>query len=198
MGRLAIWVVLVFPGKNLGAFGDGGAIVTNCEELASKCRMIANHGRKAKYHHSFEGRNSRLDGLQAAILSVKLTHLKKWTDARISIAAEYLNQLKDIPEIILPVRQPWAYQVYHLFVIRHPDRDSLQQKLTESGVETGVHYPIALPKQEAYWPLGQQNENGFAWRNDNQLLSLPIGEHLSPHNDVINIVKCITKALNTR
>ena len=145
-----------YPGKNLGAFGDGGAIVTNCEALWLNA-VDCNHARKNKYHHKFEGRNSRLDGLQAAILSVKLRYLNKWTDARISIADEYINQLKDIPEIVLPVRQPWAFQVYHLFVIRHADRNKLQQKLTGSEVETGVHYPIALPK-EAHWPLGQKNE----------------------------------------
>ena len=145
-----------YPGKNLGAFGDGGAIVTNCEALAAKCRMIANHGRKAKYHHKFEGRNSRLDGLQAAILSVKLRYLNKWTDARISIADEYINQLKDIPEIVLPVRQPWAFQVYHLFVIRHADRNKLQQKLTGSEVETGVHYPIALKQEATHMATGSE------------------------------------------
>ena len=94
-----------YPGKNLGAYGDGGAVVTNDEELAKQCRMIANHGRIAKYDHEFEGRNSRLDGLQAAILSVKLKHLDKWTDHRIMIGDEYLKQLKDVPGIILPIRK---------------------------------------------------------------------------------------------
>ncbi|MBD3768279.1 MAG: DegT/DnrJ/EryC1/StrS family aminotransferase, partial [Gammaproteobacteria bacterium] len=105
-----------YPGKNLGAYGDGGAITTNNAELAKKSRMIANHGRIAKYDHEFEGRNSRLDGLQAAILSVKLKHLPAWTEKRIAVADYYLANLKDIQQITLPVRQDWAKQVYHLFV----------------------------------------------------------------------------------
>lgn len=181
-----------YPGKNLGAFGDGGAIVTNSEDLAVKCRMIANHGRVAKYDHKFEGRNSRLDGLQAAILTVKLRHLDKWTDNRIMIANEYLERLKDIPEITLPVRQDWAKQVYHLFVIRHSNRDKTQAVLKESGIQTGIHYPIALPKLEAYKGYGQENESGFAWETDNMLLSLPIGDHISIQDDVNTVVTTIT------
>ena len=168
-----------YPGKNLGAYGDGGAIVTNDEALSIKCRMIANHGRIAKYDHEFEGRNSRLDGLQAAYLDVKLTHLDKWTEHRIMIANEYLKQLQDVADITLPVRQEWARQVYHLFVIRHLKRDELQTSLKEKGVQTGVHYPIALPKLKAFKYLGQFDESGFAWQSDRELLSLPIGDHIS-------------------
>jgi len=163
-----------YPGKNLGAYGDGGAIITNSEELANKCRMIANHGRVAKYDHQFEGRNSRLDGLQAAILDVKLKHLDEWTCRRVRIADEYIKQLKDVAEITLPIRREWAKHVYHLFVIRHTDRDALQAKLKEVGIQTGVHYPIALPKLKAFHYLKQSNENGFAWKSDVELLSLPI------------------------
>ena len=181
-----------YPGKNLGAYGDGGAIVTNSEALAERCRMIANHGRIAKYDHKFEGRNSRLDALQAAILTVKLRHLDKWTDSRIMIANEYLERLKDIPEITLPVRQDWAKQVYHLFVIRHSNRDQIQAALKESGIQTGIHYPIALPKLEAYKGHGQENESGFSWKYGNLLLSLPIGEHLSIHDDVNAVVMSIS------
>ena len=168
-----------YPGKNLGAYGDGGAIVTNNEILAVKCRMIANHGRIQKYDHKFEGRNSRLDGLQAAILDVKLGYLDKWTSHRIMIADEYLKQLEGITEVILPVKQEWAKQVYHLFVIRHSRRDELQAYLKALGVETGVHYPIALPKLSAFSYLGQAKHAGFAWGSDTELISLPIGGHLS-------------------
>tara|TARA_B100001059_G_C17818075_1_gene576520 strand:+ start:1307 stop:2398 length:1092 start_codon:yes stop_codon:yes gene_type:complete len=180
-----------YPGKNLGAYGDGGAIVTNSEALAVRCRMIANHGRIAKYDHKFEGRNSRLDALQAAILTVKLRHLDKWTDSRIMIANEYLEGLKDITEITLPVRQDWAKQVYHLFVIRHSNRDKIQAALNELGIQTGIHYPIALPKLEAYKEHGQKNESGFSWECDNLLLSLPIGEHLSI-DDVKSVITNIS------
>lgn len=167
-----------YPGKNLGAYGDGGAITTNNPELAKKCRMIANHGRIAKYDHEFEGRNSRLDGLQAAILSVKLRYLLNWTEKRITLAEYYLKHLKEIEQIILPVKKPWAKQVYHLFVIRLAERNELKKFLDGKGIQTGIHYPIALPKLKAYDYLNQGDENMFAHQSDSSLLSLPIGEHL--------------------
>jgi len=167
-----------YPGKNLGAYGDGGAIITNDKKLAKKCKMIANHGRIEKYNHEFEGRNSRLDGLQAAILSTKLKHLDEWTDSRIKVADYYLEHLMDAKNIILPKRESWAKQVYHLFVIRAKKRDELREFLQENNIQSGIHYPVALPKLKAYTYLNQQNENFFANNVDNELLSLPIGEHL--------------------
>ena len=180
-----------YPGKNLGAYGDGGAIVTNSEELAKKSKMIANHGRIEKYNHEFEGRNSRLDGLQAAILSVKLKHLDKWTDARIQIADYYLENLKDVDGIVLPKKEDWAKQVYHLFVVRTEKRDELQQYLKDNGIQSGIHYPISLPKLKAYDYTGQSSEDFFANKSDTQLLSLPIGEHLAEGNleKVVNTLK---------
>lgn len=180
-----------YPGKNLGAYGDGGAIVTNNEELAKKCRMIANHGRIDKYNHEFEGRNSRLDGIQAAILSVKLKHLDNWTNTRIKIANHYLKNLKDVQEIILPKRENWAKCVYHLFVIRAKKRDELQRYLKGHNIETGIHYPIALPKLKAYSYLNQAREPFIANKIDGELLSLPIGEHLNIE-DVKKVVEKIT------
>lgn len=180
-----------YPGKNLGAYGDGGAIVTNNEYLAKKCKMIANHGRIDKYNHDFEGRNSRLDGLQAAILSVKLKHLDKWTEARIEVANYYLENLKDVEGIVLPKREEWAKQVYHLFVIRTKNRDELQQYLKNNGIQLGIHYPIALPKLKAYDYTSQAEEEFFANSSDIELLSLPIGDHLS-NNDlkiIVNVLK---------
>lgn len=168
-----------YPGKNLGAYGDGGAIVTNNEALALKCRQIANHGRIAKYDHAFEGRNSRLDGLQAAILSVKLKHLDAWTAKRIAIADKYLQGLQDIPHLILPVRESWAKQVYHLFVVRTELRDELKAFLDQAGIEAGIHYPKALPKLQAYAYLDQAESGANYYNQDSTLLSLPIGEHLS-------------------
>jgi dTDP-4-amino-4,6-dideoxygalactose transaminase len=168
-----------YPGKNLGAYGDGGAITTNDENLAKKSRMIANHGRVAKYDHVFEGRNSRLDGLQAGILSVKLRHLPIWTEIRIQLANYYSDQLKAVKQITLPTRQIWAKQVYHLYVIRTDQREALAEHLTSKGIQTGIHYPIALPKLKAYEYLNQAGEMMFANKSDNTLLSLPIGEHLS-------------------
>ncbi|MCG7508156.1 DegT/DnrJ/EryC1/StrS family aminotransferase [Mesorhizobium retamae] len=168
-----------FPGKNLGAYGDAGAIVTNNRSLAERMRMIANHGRTGKYDHQFEGRSSRLDGIQAAILSVKLRHLDKWTAKRIEVADSYIEELSGLAGLTLPKRQEWAVQVYHLFVVRTEKRDQLAAYLAEQGISTGVHYPIALPKLAAYNHLGQGQEVMFANLADESLLSLPIGEHMT-------------------
>ena len=182
-----------YPGKNLGAFGDGGAITTNDNDLAEKCRKIANHGRLSKYDHEFEGRNSRLDSLQAAILNVKLKHLDTWTDKRIQAADTYLNELSDIGEITLPVRQNWARQVYHLFVIRSDKRDLIKSELNKQQIDCGIHYPIALPKLKAYEYLNQHNENGFAWKSDNTLLSLPINEIITA--DEIKLIGKVVRSI---
>ena len=179
-----------YPGKNLGAYGDGGAITTNNEKLALKCKMIANHGRIDKYNHEFEGRSSRLDGLQAAILSVKLRHLDKWTAQRIKLANYYIENLRDLNHIILPKKEVWAKQVYHLFVIRTKERDALQKYLNGNGIQSGIHYPIALPKLKAYEYIGQGNENFFSNNTDKELLSLPIGEHLN-ENELSHVVEVI-------
>ncbi|PCI02492.1 MAG: erythromycin biosynthesis sensory transduction protein eryC1 [Hyphomicrobiales bacterium] len=179
-----------YPGKNLGAYGDAGAIVTNDAKLAEKARKIANHGRIAKYDHEFEGRNSRLDGLQAAVLSVKLPHLNSWTKKRIALADRYLAELSDLEDIVLPRRASWAHQVYHLFVIRTEQRDELKAHLADHDIETGIHYPVALPKLRAYDYLNQGNEDMFVNRSDKTLLSLPIGEHMSDA-DVVRVSKVI-------
>lgn len=181
-----------YPGKNLGAYGDAGAIVTNDEDLSVRCRMIANHGRIGKYNHEFEGRNSRLDGLQAAILSVKLRHLDSWLERRINVAAQYRSGLAECTGITLPSGDLVGMRhVYHLFVIQTAQRDQLQAHLKEQGVECGVHYPIALPKLPAYARHGQRDEDMFANRSDSELLSLPMGEHLSDADvrRVINAAK---------
>lgn len=168
-----------YPGKNLGAYGDGGAIVTNNSLLATRCKMIANHGRISKYDHEFEGRNSRLDGLQAAILSVKLKYLEAWTEHRIRVADTYLTGLAENEDLVLPRRENWARQVYHLFVVRTTKQHSLLEHLRKKDIQCGIHYPISLPKLEAYRYLGQQNDSFKANDFDSTLISLPIGEHLT-------------------
>jgi dTDP-4-amino-4,6-dideoxygalactose transaminase len=168
-----------YPGKNLGAYGDAGAIVTNDEALARRCRMIANHGRIDKYDHQFEGRSSRLDGLQAAILSVKLKHLESWIDRRNAIARRYSAGLAGLKDLALPVIRSAVRHAFHLYVIRAQRRDALAKQLEAVGIQTGIHYPIALPKLAAYAYLNQANEPMQANRQDSQLLSLPMGEHLS-------------------
>jgi len=180
-----------YPGKNLGAYGDGGAIVSNNEALAIKCRMIANHGRIDKYTHEFEGRNSRLDGLQAAILDVKLRHLDEWTTKRIKVADYYLKNLKGIGGIILPKKEWWAKQVYHLFVIRTKNRDELKQYLKENGVSSGVHYPTSLPNLVAYKYMKQREQRPLGDENNHQLLSLPIGEHISANDSEIVVNRIV-------
>ena len=184
-----------YPGKNLGAYGDGGAITTNNNDLAIQCRKISNHGRISKYDHDFEGRNSRLDGIQAAILSVKLKYLNSWIEKRIQIANKYLSELNKVGDIILPVRKTWTKQAYHLFVIRTDKRGELQSYLSNQDIQTGVHYPISLPKLKAYGYTGQADEMMFANSSDASLLSLPIGEHLS-EEDVMHVVNIIKKFFN--
>jgi dTDP-4-amino-4,6-dideoxygalactose transaminase len=179
-----------YPGKNLGAYGDGGAILTNDNGLAERCRMIANHGRIEKYDHQFEGRNSRLDGLQAAILSVKLQYLDAWTQRRIEIAQAYCNELKDIPGLVLPEQCDHIKHVYHLFVIRVKSRDKLRDHLKSCEIESGIHYPISLPKLKAYDYLKSDSNSNIAAKYDSQVLSLPIGEHLG-NEDVLRVAKAV-------
>lgn len=168
-----------YPGKNLGAYGDAGAILTDDAELAERCRRIANHGRTAKYDHDMEGRNSRLDGLQAAVLSVKLRHLDRWTELRRAAAAEYHQALADLP-LRLPREADWARHVYHLYVVRTAARDELRAHLKEEGIETGIHYPISLPRLEAYRGRVPAGISPVADRFAGELLSLPMGEHITP------------------
>lgn len=179
-----------YPGKNLGAYGDGGAIVTNNEDIAKKCKMIANHGRIEKYNHEFEGRNSRLDGLQAAILSVKLKHLDAWTNRRIELASEYIKGLSGISGIVVPSVAQWAKCVFHLFVVRVEDRNAFQKYLAERSIQTGVHYPISLPCLAAYRYLGHSKGDFKADLLAEQIISLPIGEHL---DSVETVVQAIAK-----
>lgn len=162
-----------FPGKNLGAYGDAGAIVTDNDELSRKARMFANHGRIEKYNHEFEGTNSRLDGLQAAILDVKLKHLDKWIERRRTIAKMYDAALKDI--VITPSVLPDVKHVYHLYVIRIKNRDRVKELLAEKGIATGIHYPIPLPFLKAYSYLGHKSADfPVAYLIKDEILSLPI------------------------
>jgi dTDP-4-amino-4,6-dideoxygalactose transaminase len=167
-----------YPGKNLGAYGDGGAVITNDDALANRIRMIANHGRTDKYNHEFEGRNSRLDALQAAILSVKLKYLEAWTNRRVDIAEIYSRELSGIADLKLPVTTVGARHVFHLFVVRTSQRNELQSHLRQAGIETGIHYPIALTRLNAYQSVNQTTASDDL---NEQVLSLPIGEHLTAH-----------------
>jgi dTDP-4-amino-4,6-dideoxygalactose transaminase len=168
-----------YPGKNLGAYGDAGCMVTANEELAIKARIIANHGRLGKFDHMIEGRNSRLDGLQAAILSTKLPHLPRWTELRRSHASSYDRLLGEVG-IQLPEVPPYASHVFHLYVIQVPYRERIREELAVNGVETGIHYPIPLPFLKAYSGMGYKKENfPVASEGTGCILSLPMFAELS-------------------
>ncbi|OQY35529.1 MAG: hypothetical protein B6241_01095 [Spirochaetaceae bacterium 4572_59] len=141
-----------YPGKNLGAFGDAGALVTNNTELAERAKAYANHGRLPgqKYEHGFEGANLRIDTLQAAILRIKLRHLAVATDKRIALTERYTEKLSAVSELKLPASLKKDKQVFHLYVIHHKDRENLKKNLAEAGISTGIHYPIPLHQQPAY------------------------------------------------
>lgn len=169
-----------YPGKNLGAYGDAGCIITHDEALAEKCRMYANHGALKKHHHQIEGINSRLDGLQAAILSAKLPHILQWTEQRLAAAEMYHKHLSVINEIVLPAVRPNTKHTYHLFVIRAQRRDELMQFLKDNGVETAIHYPTALPNLPCYKYLGYTPADfPVATRLQQEILSLPIFPELT-------------------
>jgi dTDP-4-amino-4,6-dideoxygalactose transaminase len=178
LGRIACFSF--YPGKNLGAYGDAGAIATNDEDLAAKVRMLANHGRLKKYEHELEGYNSRLDTLQAAILLVKLRHLGEWTAQRQHVAAQYAKLLSGAPNITTPTVHPDATHVYHLYVVRVQQRERVQQALKAAGIATGIHYPIPLHLQPAYQYLGlHPGSYPVAERFAGEILSLPIYPELT-------------------
>ena len=170
-----------YPGKNLGAYGDAGCIITNDDILAERCRMYSHHGALKKHDHRMEGINSRLDGLQAAVLCAKLPHLAVWTKKRIQNAALYRQHLQDIPEIILPSQRPDTKHTWHLFVIRvRSNRDGLAACLSKAGIETAVHYPLALPNLPAYAYLGYKTSDfPVATRLQDEILSLPMYPELT-------------------
>jgi dTDP-4-amino-4,6-dideoxygalactose transaminase len=142
-----------YPGKNLGACGEGGAMVTDDEALAHKVRMLREHGSIKKYEHSFPGYNFRMEGIQGAILAVKLPHLDNWNDRRRAIAKRYNERLAK-QGVVLPAEEGYARHVYHLYVIQSDDREALRDYLAQRGIETGLHYPIPLHESEAYASLG--------------------------------------------
>ena len=169
-----------YPGKNLGAMGDAGAVTTDDEALADRIRMLRNYGSKVKYHHDLPGLNSRLDSLQAAILRIKLRRLDEWNDRRRAVAARYLEGLAGVEGLVLPTVAEASEPVWHLFVVRHPRRDALQRRLSDAGVDTIIHYPIPPHLTGAYAAGFAGRPLPVAERLADEVLSLPIGPHLSP------------------
>ena len=184
-----------YPGKNLGALGDAGAVLTNSESVAKKVRLIANHGRLEKYDHVIEGRNSRLDNFQAGILCHKLKTLDQINEKRRVVANAYKEGLYDLAEIALPKINDYASPVWHLFVIRTKVRDSLKQRLFENGIETSIHYPKALTQLDVYEKYLTGDNPSFSENASSQILSLPMGSHLSK-NDIEHVCKSIRNSIS--
>lgn len=183
-----------YPGKNLGAMGDAGAITTVDPELARRMAMFARHGGLRKGDHQIEGINSRLDGLQAAILSVKLPHLPSWTRARQLKATVYDEMLAQAKGLLSPQRLDGREHVYHIYSVRHERRDELAKLLSEHNIQTSINYPTALPFLPAYQRLQHVPEDfPNAWHNQSRILSLPLYPELTPEKQ-IRVAKAVIKA----
>src|SRR2546425_8157815 len=174
MGRAAAFSF--YPGKNLGACGEAGAVTTNDETLAREVGMLRDHGQSSKYYHAVEGYNGRLDAIQAGILRIKLQHLTHWNEQRRRSAKRYDELFAPMAgSVRVPYQPAWSKPVYHLYVIRTPNRDELQKHLTEAGIGTGIHYPIPVHLQAAYAPLGwKRGDFPVSEEAADQILSLPM------------------------
>jgi len=179
MGRAAAFSF--YPGKNLGACGEAGAVTTNDAELAQKVRMLRDHGQAQKYYHEMGGYNGRLDSIQAGILGIKLRHLTAWNERRRECASRYQELLGAASEVIkLPFEPSWSKAVFHLYVVQVQNREQLQKHLGEAGIGTGIHYPIPLHLQKAYKDLGyQQGDFPVSEEAASHILSLPMFAGLS-------------------
>ncbi len=168
-----------YPGKNLGAYGEGGAIITNDDELAAKLKLIRSHGSEQKYYHEMIGHNFRMEGLQGAILDVKLKYLLQWTETRIKNAGIYKELLKDAGDIITPEVLPDVKHVYHCYVIRTARRNELMKFLNENGIATGIHYPIPCHLQKAYSAMNlRKGSMPVSEKIAEEIISLPMSEQL--------------------
>jgi dTDP-4-amino-4,6-dideoxygalactose transaminase len=179
-----------YPGKNLGGMGDGGAVTTDNLDLAERVRMLGNYGSSRKYVHNVKGVNSRLDPLQAAVLGIKLAHLDVWNNRRRRIASRYTERLAET-SLILPQVPEWAEPVWHLYVVRSLERDALQQRLSDNGIGTLIHYPVPPHMQGAYSDAGiPPDALPLAQKLAREVLSLPMGPHLS-QKDLQTIIQSI-------
>jgi dTDP-4-amino-4,6-dideoxygalactose transaminase len=184
-----------YPGKNLGAFGDAGAIVTNDDQLAEKVKVLRNYGSKVKYYNEIKGYNSRLDPLQAAFLRVKLKHLDEWNERRRQNARFYLQSMVGLPGLVLPYVPEWSQPIWHQFIIRHIRRDTLQAALNHAGISTLIHYPIPPHLSDAYADAGwKQGDFPITEEIAQTVLSIPMGPHTKP-GDIEEVVAVIKSAL---
>ncbi|NOX38771.1 MAG: DegT/DnrJ/EryC1/StrS family aminotransferase [Calditrichaeota bacterium] len=176
-----------YPGKNLGAYGEAGALTTNSDEIADYARKFRDHGSREKYVHEIEGFNMRMEGFQGAVLDIKLKYLENWNDARRRNAAYYCELLKDVDNVILPREMPYARHVYHLFVVRVKERERLQQFLKDKGIATGFHYKYPLHLQKAYQYLGyKEGDFPVTEKVMKEIISLPMYPEL--HREQIEYV----------
>jgi dTDP-4-amino-4,6-dideoxygalactose transaminase len=178
MGKAAAFSF--YPGKNLGACGEGGAVTTNDESLAKKVSMLRDHGQSKKYYHDIEGYNGRLDSIQAGILSAKLKHLGEWNRKRVEAARHYDRLLSNVDGLMRPYSPDWARAVHHLYVVRVRDREGLQKHLAEAKIGTGIHYPVPLHLQKAYAGLGyRRGDFPVTEKIAPEIVSLPMFPQLS-------------------
>lgn len=187
-----------YPGKNLGACGDGGMVTTNDPEVAERLRRLRNYGQSIKYEHVEKGLNARMDTLQAAILSTKLRHLKRWNEARAAHAQQYRELLDGIGGVGFQQRTPFSTHIYHLFIIETDQRDALRRHLEEIGIQTGIHYPKPIHLQEAYADMGYRvGDFPRAERLAPRILSLPMFPELTD-DQVLHVADAIRAFFNSR
>jgi dTDP-4-amino-4,6-dideoxygalactose transaminase len=186
-----------YPGKNLGAYGEGGAVTTSNPDYANTIRMLRDWGQDRKYHHLLRGYNYRMEGFQGAVLRVKLRHLELWTEARRAIVRQYNDLLSDC-DLETPAEMPWARHVYHVYTIRSNERDNLQTTLAKEGIQTGIHYPVPVHLQPAYADLGY-GPGAFpqAEAAAKQVLSLPLYPELSPQA-VVQVAEAVKEAVGSK
>jgi dTDP-4-amino-4,6-dideoxygalactose transaminase len=180
-----------YPGKNLGAYGDAGALITNDDDFARKARLFANHGSLQKHIHEIEGINSRLDAIQAGVLSVKLHHINEWNKARHDHGLKYNALLSGVPAVKSPKLRENAFHIFHVYSLRAPRRDELANYLKSKGISTGIHYPIALPFMPAYGYLNHKpSDFPVAHKCMGEILSLPMYPELSDRQ-IEYVAQCI-------
>lgn len=195
-GSLSRWAAFSFyPGKNLGAYGDAGIVTSSDGDGIAKLRSLANHGRGGKHLHTEEGFNSRLDAIQAAVLRVKLRHLNQWNSERRRAAAWYTERLAGLADVRTPETAPWAEHVFHLYVVRVPDRDRVFERMLEDGIGVGLHYPVPLHLQPAYAHLGH-SKGDFPVTEEvcSGILSLPIYPEIT-EDQVDQVVESLRRSL---
>jgi dTDP-4-amino-4,6-dideoxygalactose transaminase len=186
-----------YPGKNLGACGEGGAATTSDKALAHQMRMLRDHGQASKYYHDVVGYNGRLDAIQAGFLDVKLKHLARWTELRRAAAARYNALFQSVPGVVVPFELPDSKPVYHLYVVRVNNRDQVQSQLKKAGIEAGIHYPVPVHLQKAYADLGyQKGDLPVTETLASEVLSLPMHPHLTAE-DQQRVVEEVARAVES-